>query len=119
MSKSSLKNFLKIFLLTALVYPRPVCTWFHSGIYCRLLPPPFGVLALLFANYFDILMIGVITILTKKMLKLTIDKNILSRLNERKRKIVLFLLAWILSMLVISIPYYLFSRYIHPTGGIE
>jgi len=115
------KTLVFIFLLTTTFYPRPLCSWVHSGISCFLLPPILGTLSVLFYR-FDFLFVFFISIFTSFTFLYLKSKKIFpleNIKNKKLRKIVLFLFIWIIYMIIFSIPYYLYGRFFHPTGGIE
>lgn len=116
-----IKNTVFTFILTAVLYPRPICSWLNSGISCQFWPPVFGLILI----FFSILDFGVVLLIsistTFIYFKLNSEKLPLLRKirNENLRNILLFLAIWIILMAVFSLPYYLYGRYISSTGVIE
>ena len=126
-SSKFIKYTLLTIFLTYIVYPRPLCT--NQGSSCS-----FESLFSLFSStsnfififkdsgpLFDLLIIALISICTIATIyrKYNDIPNFQSIKNDEKIKIILFcLLIWITFMIIFSVPYYYYSRYINSNCGM-
>lgn len=142
--KTFLKEFLKIFLLNLILYPRPYCQEpgifipslidstkpiapvIDSGITCNIAIPPSTFFGLIFSILFpmhptaptiDLPIVLLISLSTLLMYRLFKKANVFQLNKKRPMKIILFIIIWIILMIVFSVPYYFYIKS-HPSPGV-